>query len=732
MTKYGGKGTMRKACLKRKCQLLIDSKSVAKSPATVTPKKPAKKTAKPVTPSPQPKPAKKEQKLNVSKSRRWRCGKCDGCKKENCTKCDNCLDMVKYGGFGTKRQACIERKCIEKENEVPSPENTPKKKYQKSNLSDKPKKTPVSQPKKSQASQPKKSVKEPPKMSTPNETPKKRKGRCNECKGCLRDNCGDCTACHNVPQFGGSGTMKMACMKRKCAALTSPPPTPATTPSKKPTKLAPTPSATPSKKPMKLAPTPSATPSKKVPKKPTVLTPGAAASKKVPKKPTVLTPGAAASKKVPKKPTVLTPGATSSKKVPKKPIVATPGATKGKKLTENSKKGKPERRSSSSSEAGFTSSTPIPAKKKVKKVTAKKSKSSKPPIKKKKKKAKPVKPIILKVKWGFAPKSKKTGEKSADATRGEGGDFDFMAEIVTPDDSPGEVNRTKSRTEAQLEDLKNRLDKVNESIERMQAQSKESDASKSGGDDDDEKRVGINARYPISGEELLKCAETDSYLEFFKSIVREERPLESLEMKRHKYMTHEGSVHGRMMHQARVRISRLDFLFDEDGKWEDALRDLIFEKVMAPCGPPPSVLKFKEFDGEWWDTSYGLNYFMHNLYQEAIIKCLQEKFSVSYEKAEHELLRSRYTKRELELVDIQGEMLLKAEEERKEKERKQRLEEERLRQEEEWRRYENSEDEFCVPDIDDDDDKTVGPEPGPSRKRKSPSPNSAPSKKKKA
>merc|ERR1719193_1106084 len=151
----------------------------------------------------------------------------------------------------------------------------------------------------------------------------------------------------------------------------------------------------------------------------------------------------------------------------------------------------------------------------MKTVPAKKSKTTKPskikPSKIKKKKSKPLKPIFLKVKFnGFVRKSKKTGEKDADATE-EGGGFDLMAEIVTPDDSPGEVNRTKSRTEEHLEDLKIRLDKVNQSIERMQAQAKESDNSKSG---DEEERVGIEARYPISGEELLQCVQTDDYLEF--------------------------------------------------------------------------------------------------------------------------------------------------------------------------------------------------------------------------
>ena len=41
-----------------------------------------------------------------------RCGKCTGCNSKNCGKCYKCLDMVKYGGPGTLKQACEKRQCI--------------------------------------------------------------------------------------------------------------------------------------------------------------------------------------------------------------------------------------------------------------------------------------------------------------------------------------------------------------------------------------------------------------------------------------------------------------------------------------------------------------------------------------------------------------------------------------------------------------------------------------------
>jgi len=47
--------------------------------------------------------------------RRLRCGNCKGCQKDNCGKCLNCKDMKRFGGKGTRAQACEERKCISME-----------------------------------------------------------------------------------------------------------------------------------------------------------------------------------------------------------------------------------------------------------------------------------------------------------------------------------------------------------------------------------------------------------------------------------------------------------------------------------------------------------------------------------------------------------------------------------------------------------------------------------------
>ena len=44
----------------------------------------------------------------------------------------------------------------------------------------------------------------------------KRKHRCNQCPQCLADDCGTCKFCLDKPKFGGKGSKKQCCIKRRC------------------------------------------------------------------------------------------------------------------------------------------------------------------------------------------------------------------------------------------------------------------------------------------------------------------------------------------------------------------------------------------------------------------------------------------------------------------------------------------------------------------------------------
>ncbi|XP_049981417.1 DNA (cytosine-5)-methyltransferase 1 isoform X4 [Alexandromys fortis] len=51
----------------------------------------------------------KEDKENACKRRR--CGVCEVCQQPECGKCKACKDMVKFGGTGRSKQACLKRRC---------------------------------------------------------------------------------------------------------------------------------------------------------------------------------------------------------------------------------------------------------------------------------------------------------------------------------------------------------------------------------------------------------------------------------------------------------------------------------------------------------------------------------------------------------------------------------------------------------------------------------------------
>jgi len=54
-----------------------------------------------------------ERKAGCKRPRSVRCGKCDGCEREDCGSCKNCVDKPKFGGLGKRKQQCIYKICSE-------------------------------------------------------------------------------------------------------------------------------------------------------------------------------------------------------------------------------------------------------------------------------------------------------------------------------------------------------------------------------------------------------------------------------------------------------------------------------------------------------------------------------------------------------------------------------------------------------------------------------------------
>lgn len=48
---------------------------------------------------------------SLGTTKRRRCGVCEACQLPDCGKCRSCSDMVKFGGTGRSKQACLARRC---------------------------------------------------------------------------------------------------------------------------------------------------------------------------------------------------------------------------------------------------------------------------------------------------------------------------------------------------------------------------------------------------------------------------------------------------------------------------------------------------------------------------------------------------------------------------------------------------------------------------------------------
>jgi len=164
----------------------------------------------------------------------------------------------------------------------------------------------------------------------------------------------------------------------------------------------------------------------------------------------------------------------------------------------------------------------------------------------------------------------------------------------------------------------------------------------------------LDDRYPVGDEEYIRWLRTTEARDFLVDIIREQRP-----SRRHTLLvTREEDREEVELEGWIQRLAKRDFLrFENPGHWvetEFAVRDI----MASAGGPPPSIVNgaggaWCVLDGseKWYLSGYGVDYQQYALIPEAILQFMQIKFGISYERAEDEFLRNRYTPEEQEFYD---------------------------------------------------------------------------------
>merc|ERR1719481_1216332 len=183
---------------------------------------------------------------NSLKGRAKRCNTCVACLKENCGTCQRCLDMPMFGGSGRLKKGCIQRVCLNmvsarsKRSFVDGGDTNDNRKkmlvkvknldaFHRHDIVDteqvfmghnldqhhQEKHTAMIGRKDIEGKQPLYDW-----MAPGNSLQGKAK-RCNTCVACLKENCGTCQGCLDMPMFGGSGRLKKGCIQRVCLNMVS-------------------------------------------------------------------------------------------------------------------------------------------------------------------------------------------------------------------------------------------------------------------------------------------------------------------------------------------------------------------------------------------------------------------------------------------------------------------------------------------------------------------------------
>ena len=202
----------------------------------------------------------------------------------------------------------------------------------------------------------------------------------------------------------------------------------------------------------------------------------------------------------------------------------------------------------------------------------------------------------------------------------------------------------------------------------------------------------LSVKHPVGVEEYFNWLQTPEARRFITEFVQEK-----VSVKRHNMLVQRRFVRACILPSEVRTAEKTAFLDDDVWGWDTKIRNFVIFEILKPAGPPPSIADC--LNEEWVLSSFCVTYFMYVVNPEAILKFMQLKFGIDYERAEKEYLKHRYTEEDFEFLDKLAEQAHQDRLKREALEQKFEEELEAARREELQKEFEKVE----LPDLDDDE-----------------------------
>ena len=183
----------------------------------------------------------------------------------------------------------------------------------------------------------------------------------------------------------------------------------------------------------------------------------------------------------------------------------------------------------------------------------------------------------LKVGFNFKSKKSKPAKSEEEEDCSDISDdsmFSFPDKLPSPPTAAELAAEEASRKkhEEELKEMKKDFAEFSRKMDEMKEADRKREEDRKKRIEEEENRTGIDARWPVDPTEYLEWVKTEPALDFFRSIVSEERDEDDPFMARHNLLVHWNvNLYGLPLDEAKS-MCRLDFLDDDDGYWEDEIK----------------------------------------------------------------------------------------------------------------------------------------------------------------